>query len=354
MIRLARPWIEDAERDAVLEVMRTGMLVMGKNVAAFEARLAEATSRTHAIAVGSGTAALELALEALDIRDGEVLCPDLSWPSPAHAVARSGAGLRLVDIDPDTWNVTASGLQAARSSQTRAAIVIDQFGNPGPDAAEALDGLPIIVDAACSLGARAHGQPAGSFGDIACMSFHPRKVITTSEGGVCLTDDDDLAARLRVLRNHGVSGPGAFGEPAGNQRMSEMAAAMGLAQMDRLDTILERRRTLAARYQKALEGRGLQRAMPGAQSNWQTFGVVLEDGLDRDAIITNLRAEGIEAGRLSYALHRLGSLAARHVGGPFPVAERVERQGLALPLHPLLSLADQDRVIETFLRETTP
>ncbi len=329
------------------------MLVMGAQVAAFEARLAEATRRKHAIAVGSGTAALELALEALDIREGEVLCPDLSWPSPAHAIVRSGASLRLVDIDRHTWNVTPDAIAAARSEATRAAIVIDQFGNPAPTPAleAALSGLPVIVDAACSLGARFEDRPAGSFGTVACMSFHPRKLITTSEGGVCLTDDDDIAARLRMLRNHGVSGPGTFSQAAGNQRMSEMSGAMGVAQMDRLSAILERRRALATRYRSAFVGLGVQQPPEGGKSNWQTFGVVLDDHLDRDTVIARMREQGIEAGRLSYALHRLGSLAEHHAGGPFPVATRVERQGLALPLHPLLSEPDQDRVVAAFLQE---
>lgn len=356
VIRLARPWIEDAERDGVLSVMQSGMLVMGARVAEFEAQLADATGRRHAIAVGSGTAALELALEALEIRSGEVLCPDLSWPSPAHAVVRAGAALRLVDVHAATWNVTAEALEHARTDETRAAIVIDQFGNPAPTAAaqKALAGLPIIVDAACSLGATLHGRPAGALGDIACMSFHPRKLITTGEGGVCLTDDDTLAARLRMLRNHGVSGPGTFGTPAGNQRMTEMAGAMGVAQMARLGAILERRAKLADRYRAAFEGLAWQHATEGGVSNTQTFGVVLADGLDRDTVLGRLRDQGIEAGRLSYALHRLGSLRDQHRGGPFPVAERLERQGVALPMHPLLGDDEQARVIDAFLEEVRP
>lgn len=354
MIRLAKPWIGPPEQEGVAAVLESGMLVMGERVAAFEARLAERCGRRHAIACGSGTAALELALEALDVSGGEVLCPDLSWPSPAHAICRRGATPRLVDVDPASWNASPEALAAARRADTRAAIVIDQFGNPAdhPGVERALPDLPVVVDAACSLGAEVGGRPSPSFGAIACLSFHPRKLLTTGEGGACLTDDDALAARLRQLRNHGISGPGAFAEPAGNQRLTELAAAMGLAQLDRLDAIVARRRAIAARYREALGGFGLQAPVAGAESNWQTFGVVLPDALDRDAVVEALRADGVEAGRLSYALHRVGSLAGRSAGGPFPHAERIETQGLAIPLHPLLTDADVDHVLAAFGRAT--
>lgn len=341
----------DEELAATRAVLESGMLVQGERVAAFERALAERCGRAQAIACGSGTAALELALEALGVRDGDVLCPDLSWPSPAHAIVRAGARPVLVDVDPSSWNATAEGLAAARTPTTRAAIVIDQFGMPADHGAiaEALPGVPLIVDAACSLGSTVHGRPAPAGGVIACLSFHPRKVITTGEGGACITDEPALADRLRTLRNHGQSAPGRFAVAAGNQRLSELAAAMGLAQLARLDAIVERRRTLAARYQAALPSAlGRQLEPPGAVSNWQTFGITLPpstSAADRDALVARLREAGVEAGRLSYALHGLDSLA-RHGGGPFPVATHLDARGLALPLHPLLTDAEQDRVLE--------
>lgn len=352
VIRLAKPWIGPPELEGVAAVLESGMLVMGARVAELEERLAALCGRRHAVVCGSGTAALELALEALEVCDGAVLCPDLSWPSPAHAICRRGARPQLVDVDARTWNASATALASGRTMETRAAIVIDQFGSPAdhPAIEAALDGLPLIVDAACSLGASVAGRPSPSYGAIACLSFHPRKLMTTGEGGACLTDDDDLAERLRLLRNHGQRGPGDFGEPAGNHRLTEMAAAMGLAQLDRLDAIVSRRRALAARYREAFAGFELQQPAPRAEGNWQTFGVVLPDGADRDAVVSGMRDAGVEAGRLSYALHAIGSLAGRVSGGPFPVAERIERQGLALPLHPLLEDGERDQVIETFLR----
>ncbi|HJL17780.1 MAG TPA: DegT/DnrJ/EryC1/StrS family aminotransferase [Sandaracinaceae bacterium LLY-WYZ-13_1] len=355
MIRLAKPWIGDEELAGVAEVLRSGMLVQGARVAALEARLAERCGRAHAVACGSGTSALELALAALGVTDGEVLCPDLSWPSPAHAIVRSGAHPRLIDVDPRTWNARADALAEATTEQTRAAVVIDQFGSPAdhPAIAEALE-VPMVVDAACSLGAAVGGRPAPSFGAVACLSFHPRKLITTGEGGACLTDDPAIAERLRMLRNHGQQAPGDFGVPAGNHRMTEIAAALGLAQLDRLDGILARRRALAERYRARLGAFSLQAPVEGATGNWQTFGVVLGEGTDasaRDALVARLRDDGVEAGRLSYALHRIGSLEGRWRGGPaFPHADAIEGRGLALPMHPLLEDREVDRVVEAFER----
>ncbi len=354
VIRLARPWIGEEEVAAATEALESGMLVQGARVAAFEQALAERSQRAHAVACGSGTAALEMALSAIGVSGGDVLCPDLSWPSPAHAIVRAGARPVLVDIDPSSWNAGAEAFARARTDATVAAVVIDQFGTPAdhPAIAAALPELPILVDAACSLGATVGDRPSASFGVIACSSFHPRKLITTGEGGVCLTDDDALAVALRTLRNHGQRGPGEFTRAAGNQRMTEMAAAIGSAQMARLDAIVERRRALAERYLAALPaGFGVQRAPEGSTSNWQTFGVTLPETCtreDRDALIAHLRAHGVEAGRLSYALHRIGSLRERHGGGPFPVAERVEDLGLALPLHPLMEESDPERVLAAF------
>lgn len=336
---------------AVSAVLDSGMLVMGDRVRAFEERLAARVGRRFAVACSSGTSALQLALAALDIDDGEVLCPDLTWPSPAHAIALAGARPRLVDVDPATWNAGADAYRAARGASTRAAVAIDQFGMPADhDAiAEALGGLPTIVDGACALGSTRAGQSTLRRGTIATLSFHPRKVITTGEGGACLTDDETLAERLRVLRNHGAHGRGRFARPGGNHRMTDLAAAMGLAQLTRLDAMIARRRAIAARYRAALPACfHFQHARPGHESNWQTFGVVLKDARfgPTSAWMEALRAQEVEAGRLSYALHRLDSMAPFVDGRAFPHATQIEALGMALPMHPELEDGDVDRVVE--------
>lgn len=352
-IRLARPLIDQSEEHAVLEVLRSGMLVQGPVVARFEDALASATARSHAVAVANGTAALRLALVALGVEPGDdVLCPNLTWPSPAHAILELGATPVLVDVDPATWNVTAAAMAQARTAQTKAAIVIDQFGNPAPtpDIAQAISGLPIVVDAACSLGSRYQDAPCGSFGDIACMSFHPRKVLTTGEGGVCLTSSIELAERLRVLRNHGQSKPGKFAEASGNYRLSEIAAALGLAQLQRLTTIVSARQRLAVRYRAELpKTLTLQQSVPSAASNAQTMGALLpatSSANDRDRLVTTLAEEGVEAGRLSYALHELPHLLRAKRQGDYESSAMIAACGFALPLYPSMTEIDQSRVID--------
>lgn len=351
MIRLASPGIGDEEVRAVERVLRSGMLVQGPEVARFEEGLRERCGRTHAVAVSSGTTALELALEALGVGPGDdVLVPDLTWPSPGHAVRRVGARPVLVDVDPAEWNASPQGFAAARTEATRAAVVVDQFGFPARHEAiaAALPGVTLVEDAACAIGSSYQGRPCGSRGAVACLSFHPRKVVTTGEGGACLTDDDELAGRLRVMRNHGIAGPGRFARAAGNHRLTEMAAAMGSVQLGRLDDAVGARRERARRYHEGLPMLTWQRPAPGAEPNYQTMGALLPPGggeAGRDRLIAELRARGIEVGLLSYALHRQPSLEGAG-GGPFPNAEQIADRGVALPLHSRLSMNDQDLVIE--------
>jgi perosamine synthetase len=313
----------------------------------FEQAVAALVGRRHGIAVSSGTAALQLALRVLSVGPGdEVLCPALSWPSPAHAVRLAGAKVGFVDVDPDEWNSTEDALRAARTSSTKAAIVIDQFGNPARAAAirKALGALPIIEDAACALGSRFGTGPCGSLGEISCISFHPRKILTTGEGGMCLTDDDAMAEKLRTLRNHGQL-RGDFVVAAANFRMTEMAAALGLAQLKRLDEILSRRRELAALYRERLgESVRVQSVPAGAESNFQTFGVILPRGIEPASTLERLGERGVEAGRLSFAINKLGSFTGNDAS--MPVAEHLAVRGLALPLFPQMRNSEVDHVTQ--------
>jgi perosamine synthetase len=356
MIPLTRPLLGADEEAEVAAVLRTGMLVQGARVAEFEAQVAAHTGRRHAIAVTNGTSALLLALRALGLGAGDrVLCPDLTWPSPAHAVIDAGAEPVLVDVDEREWNAGPAQFAAAAAC-ARAAIVIDQFGNPARAAqiAAALPGVPLIVDAACSLGSRIGDAACGALGVIATTSFHPRKVITTGEGGMCLTDDDALAGALRELRNHGQHAPGKFARASGNHRMSEIAAAIGGVQIKRLGSIVDARRRLAGRYHSALASLPLswQQAAPGAEANHQTFGVVLQHAdIDRERLIEQLAARGVQAGALSHAMHRLPQMRsyaedAARAGRSLQTSALIAQRGFALPLFPGLSEREQDHVVD--------
>ena len=345
MIRLAQPWIGEDEQRAVAAVLESGQLVQGAMVERFELAVAALVGRKHAVAVSSGTAALQLALKVLQVGpDDDVLCPALSWPSPAHAIRLAGAKVQFVDVEPSEWNSTAEAFRAARSSNTKAAIVIDQFGNPARAAEirDALGALPIIEDAACALGSRFDNGPCGSLGKVSCLSFHPRKVLTTGEGGMCLTDDDDVADKLRMLRNHGQL-RGEFVVAAGNHRMTDLAAALGLAQLQRLDDIVGRRRELAGLYRETLdETLEVQATPPGSESNYQTFGVLLPQGHDPRAVREKMLERGVETGVLSFAIHKQGSFAGHKAS--MPIAEHVAARGLALPLFPQMRNAEAEEV----------
>lgn len=345
-IRLAKPWIGEAEQRAVASVLESGQLVQGELVERFEQAVAALVGRRHGIAVSSGTAALQLALKVMQVGQGDdVLCPALSWPSPAHAVRLAGARVEFVDVDPLEWNSSAEALRAARTPNTKVAIVIDQFGNPAEAdrIRDALGSLPIIEDAACALGSRFADGPCGSLGAVSCLSFHPRKVLTTGEGGMCLTDDDAIADKLRMLRNHGQL-RGEFVVAAPNFRMTDIAAALGLAQLQRLDNILSRRRQLAAIYRDGLGDEvELQSTPEGAESNYQTMGAILPQGHDRDTVRQKLDERGIETGVLSFAIHKLGSFTG--VDASMPIAERVAARGIALPLFPQMRDSEVEDVI---------
>jgi len=336
-IRLAKPELGPSAIEAATRVLSSGMLVQGALVERFERAIAERVGRKHAIAVANGTSALELAIEALDLRGRRVAIPALTWPSPLNAAIVRGAVPVLVDVDPSEWNVRAL------PSDVDAAIVIDQFGAPARHGE--LRAKLIIEDAACAIGSTLGGRACGSFGAIACLSFHPRKVLTTGEGGMCLTDDEALAARLRRLRNHGQTTPGVFDEASGNHRLTEMAAAIGLAQLDALDDVLARRRALASIYRERLSGLSLQALAPGATRNEQTFGVLAASTQQRDAIVAGLVARKIEAGKLSYALGRLPLAAKIERASDLAKSESITDRGLALPLHASLTEAEILRVV---------
>lgn len=345
MIKVAHPEIGDAEIDAVARVLRSGMLVQGANVAAFERSVAEYVGARHAVAVSSGTAALHLALLALGIGPGdEVLVPGFTFPASANVVELVGAMPVLVDIDLATFNVDPAALEAAVTSRTRAIMPVHLFGQAaemdGVLAVARRHALKIVEDAACALGAVYRGRPCGTLSDAGCFSFHPRKVITTGEGGMVITGDATVADRIRALRDHGqVPGGHGFAFAGFNYRLTDFQGALGVVQMSRLDGFLARRRALAALYDRALDCVDVIRpAVPAHMcATWQSYVVLLPHGVDRDIVVKELRARDIETTVGTYALGAIERFAA---GGTAPRSIDAWRRTLSLPMH--TRMADED------------
>jgi perosamine synthetase len=348
MLRLSLPHLDETAIAAAADVLRSGMLVHGVQGNAFEAELQQWLGVKHAVLVSSGTAALHLALVALDIGPGDaVLVPDFTFPATANVVLLAGATPVLVDVDPRTYCVTPAALEETivnwhGPQRLRALMPVHEFGHPVDMAAvrsiAQRHGLKMIEDAACAIGAGAPGAFMGTLGDIGCFSLHPRKTLTTGEGGILTTHDDALAARLRRLRSHGLErGPSgmSFHEAGFNYRLTDFQAAIGRTQLPHLAGWIGSRRALAAQYREALAP--LERAghlsLPAdhAGHSWQTFMVVLADGVDRAAIIRALAERGIEANLGAQCVSAQPPFVAHAPAGGSPNANRLFRQGLALP-----------------------
>jgi perosamine synthetase len=346
-IRLAWPDVGADELAAVAQVLESGRLTMGPKVAELEAELARACAVAHAVAVSSGTAALHLAVLALGLGEGdEVLVPAYTFPATANVVAVAGARPVLIDVDPATMNLDPARAEAAMTPRTRALLAVHLFGRPLPweQVVDAVSSdVVLLEDAAGALGASRRGRPCGSLGVAACLSFHPRKIVTTGEGGAVTTDDDALADEVRRLRHHGIEPRGDFEiRTAGlNYRLSDVLCAVGIPQLRRLDELLAARQRLAAAYSERLAGLvELPAAEEGDVHGFQAYVVLLDR---RDEALAALRAQGIEAQIGTYALHRLAAYADQ---GPFPGADACADRALALPFHSRLAERDLDRVAE--------
>jgi perosamine synthetase len=347
VIRLARPDVGAEEAAAVAEVLEGGLLTMGPKVAEFESELARVCERPHAVAVSSGTAALHLAVLALGIGEGdEVLVPAFTFPATANVVALARARPVLVDVDPETMNLDPAHVEAAVTRRTRAVLAVHLFGRPLDwDALASVVPPPValIEDAAGALGARHRGRPCGSLGLAACLSFHPRKVVTTGEGGAVVCADEELADAVRRLRHHGIEPRGDFDirVPGFNYRLADLLCAVGIPQLQRLDELLAARRGIAEGYAERLEGIvELPTVDQGDTHGWQAYVVRVDR---RDEVLRALREQGVEAQIGTYALHRL---SAYRDHGPFPGADACFERGLALPLHSQLGESDLDRIAE--------
>ncbi|RKF24414.1 DegT/DnrJ/EryC1/StrS family aminotransferase [Micromonospora globbae] len=360
------PHLGEEEAQAAAEAVRSGWVAQGPRVARFEQEFASLVGADHGVAVSSCTAALHLALVLLDVRPGdEVIVPSFSFIATANAVRYVGATPVFADVDLATGNVTVQTVDAVRTPRTRAVIAVHQGGVPFDVAAlrdaAARWGVPLVEDAACAAGSTAYGRPVGAGATVAAWSFHPRKLLTTGEGGMLTVDDPQWAARLRRLREHGMNVSAAdrhrsaqpvlesYLETAFNYRMTDIQAAVGLVQLGRLTDLVAQRRALAARYHELLadvDGLVPVRDPAHGETNYQAFWVRIdrEYGTDRDEVLAELAAAGVSARRGIMAAH-LEPAYADMTPPPLPVTERLTRDSLILPLHHALTESDQDHVV---------
>jgi dTDP-4-amino-4,6-dideoxygalactose transaminase len=364
MIPVMRPWFGKEEAEAAAEAVASGWVAQGPRVQEFEEAFAAGIGAPYAVAVSSGTAALHLALIAAGIGPGdEVIVPSLSFIATTNAVRYVGAQPVFADVDLATQNLIPETVQPHLTGRTRAVILVDQAGMPADlDEMRALcDPLRITVieDAACAAGSTYRTSPVGAGAALATFSFHPRKLLTTGEGGMLTTSDGSIAARIRRLREHGMNISATerhrsrqpviehYAEVGFNFRMTDVQAAIGLVQLRKLPQMVARRRVLARRYQEMLSGvPGLLMAddPPYGESNYQSFWMLLpeQSAVGRDDLIGLLAAAGVSARRGIMAAH----LEPAYAGfmASLPVTERLTKRSLILPLFHQMTQAEQEHV----------
>lgn len=372
MIPLTRSCLGREEARAAARVISSGWLVQGPEVAAFERAFAEYTGAPYAVATSSCTTALHLALLLAGIGPGdEVICPSYSFVATANCILHTGAKPVLVDIDPLTFNLDPGAVEEAITPRTRAILPVHQLGLPAEmgaiDRIAGTHDLAVVEDAACALGSRYRGRMIGSLGNVACFSFHPRKVVTTGEGGMIAVPNRRLAERAMRLRTHGASVCAlarhtarkvkfeTYDEAGYNYRMTDLQAAIGIEQMKKIDYVLSRRLALAERYNLALEGvEGVQTpyAAPHLEGTYQTYAVRLRPPLDRrrDRILGLLLDAGVSARRGIPPIHLQPYWADLCGEMRLPVTEAVSDSSLFLPLFPDMKNGEQDYVIERLNR----
>ena len=356
-VPLCKPYLSEEEELATIEVLRSGWLMQGAKTTEFEKLTAERTGVKHAIALNSGTSALTLALKALGLKPGdETIVPSCSFVATANSTVHLGGKPVFVDIGPNDYNIDPSKIEAAIGKNTRAIVVVHQFGFPADmDPITAIakkHNLAIIEDAACSLGSSYHGKQTGGFGEVACLSFHPRKVITTGEGGMVLTDSDDIAEKVRLMRNHGLSpsaNSGGCTEAGYNFRLTDIQAAIGTVQLGKLDKIVHLRTQIAEKYMEAISkmpALGLPKWPDGSTPNFQSFAVELTDpSIDRQALLAFMEGRGIGCGPGIFPIHMQPAYMEKHSGDHLPETLRAAERSFLLPLYPDMTEDQQDSVI---------
>jgi perosamine synthetase len=360
-IPLSRPWLDEREEEYVLEVLRSGRLSLGPWIERFEEEVAQRVGAPYAAAVSSGTAGLHLLCKTAGIRVGdEVVTSPLSFVSSANCFLLEGATPVFADVDPITLNLDPAHVEAAVTERTRAIVAVDMFGFPCElDPLRAIaerHGLMLIEDACESLGARYRGLPLGAHGPAAVFAFYPNKQMTTGEGGVVTTHSEEQWRQLVSLRNQGRSYDGDGGwfhhvRLGMNYRWTDLQAAIGLAQLEKLDRILELRELAAARYGELLAGvEGVEPPTPDDPEHhrsWFVYVVKLDPSLDRGAVMDALRREGVATAEYVPCIHLQPYMRERFGfrEGLCPVAEETASRTMALPFFTRIEPEEQERVV---------
>ena len=360
-ISMSGPDIGEREIELTVEVLRSGVLSIGPMVERFEALVARRVGARHAVAVSSGTAGLHLALAASGVRAGdEVITSSFSFVASANAIAFLGARPVFVDIDPETLNLDPSLVERAVTPRTRAILPVHVFGQPADmDPLRAIADrhrLALIEDSCEAIGAEYRGRQAGTIGDAGVFAFYPNKQITTGEGGIIVTDRDDLAAMYRSLRNQGRDVFDTWLQHSRlgyNYRLSELHAAVGVGQMERFDVLLDQRADVAEQYRRLLSGvDGVECphiASTTTRTSWFVYVVRLDPGLERDHVIERLQTRGVPSRPYFPPIHLLAHYVDSygHRAGDLPITEREARRMLALPFHGRMPGEDVDYVCQS-------
>jgi perosamine synthetase len=363
-IPLSAPYIGEREEELVIETLRSGRLSLGPMVENFERALGERVGAPHVAAVSSGTAGLHLAVRLAGLGPGdEVVTTPFSFVASANCILYEGATPVFADVDPRTLNLDPAAVEAAVTPRTKAVLVVDVFGYPAElaelEAVARRHGLAVIDDACEALGAEYRGRPVGSSGHPAVFAFYPNKQVTTGEGGAVAVSSEEDWLLLKSLSNQGRSDSGEWlthSHLGYNYRLDDLSAALGLAQLERLDEILALRSEVAARYADLLAAvDGVEVPAPDDaehRRSWFVYVVQLAEGMDRDAVIARLAAEGIASKPYLPSIHlqpywreRFGTRE-----GMCPVAEASSARSLALPFHTGLTAEEQERVADALRR----
>ncbi len=358
-IPLMSPDITEQDIKVVTDVLKSGMLVQGKKVAEMEEHLAKYLGVEHAIALSNGTSTLHLALITLGIGPGdEVIVPAFSYIATANVVELVGAKPIFVDIDIDTFNIDSHQIEKHITSKTKAIMPVNEFGLASEltaiiELAKKYN-LPVIEDSACALGAKENNKFTGTFGTFGSFSFHPRKAITSGEGGVLVTNNKDLADKVRILRNHGIeiqNGNMEFVAAGFNYRMTDFQAAMINNQLERIENIITKRQELANIYNQNIKNPKFKK--PTVPNNklhtWQTYHVVLDKTLNRNEVITDLKNKAIGTNYGAQCMPHQQYFKKKYnlnCEELFPNSMLAYTQGLALPLYEKLNSDDINYVAQ--------